>query len=66
MKNLFTYILIFFALNASIFGGVTGKIQGKVTDTDGVALPGANVMLDGTNRGMSSDLNGEYIFLSVK
>jgi len=65
MKHLFTFILFFFALNTSLFGGVTGKIQGKISDADGEPLPGANVMLEGTNRGMSSDLNGEYIFLSV-
>ncbi len=39
----------------------TGRISGKVTDTEtGGALPGANVLLKGTGLGASTDLNGRY------
>ncbi|HEY0668511.1 MAG TPA: TonB-dependent receptor, partial [Sphingobacteriaceae bacterium] len=35
-------------------------IQGTVTDKEGIALPGATIIIDGTNRGVISDINGEY------
>ncbi|MBI3580108.1 MAG: TonB-dependent receptor, partial [Ignavibacteriales bacterium] len=43
-----------------------GKLRGKVTDKEsGEALIGANVTVEGTSLGASSDVNGEYIILSV-
>ena len=32
-----------------IFAAVTGKIAGKVTDDAGTVLPGANIIIEGTN-----------------
>ncbi|HTY39281.1 MAG TPA: TonB-dependent receptor, partial [Bacteroidota bacterium] len=43
-----------------------GKLRGKVTDKEsGEALIGANVTVDGTNLGAATDVNGEYVILSV-
>jgi hypothetical protein len=43
-----------------------GKLRGTVTDKEsGEPLIGANVTIEGTSLGASSDLNGEYIILSV-
>jgi hypothetical protein len=43
-----------------------GKLRGKVTDREsGEALIGANVTVDGTNLGAATDVNGEYVILSV-
>lgn len=43
-----------------------GKLRGRVTDKEsGEPLIGANVTIDGTNLGASTDINGEYIILSV-
>ena len=43
-----------------------GKLRGRITDREsGEPLIGANVTIDGTTLGASSDLNGEYIILSV-
>ncbi|HEY4612355.1 MAG TPA: TonB-dependent receptor, partial [Bacteroidota bacterium] len=43
-----------------------GKLRGTVTDSQsGEPLIGANVIIDGTSLGASSDVNGEYIILSV-
>nr|AKQ03511.1 TonB-dependent receptor [uncultured Ignavibacteria bacterium Rifle_16ft_4_minimus_38087] len=43
-----------------------GKLRGRVTDKEsGEPLIGANVTIDGTSLGASSDLNGDYIILSV-
>ncbi|MDR1755667.1 MAG: SusC/RagA family TonB-linked outer membrane protein [Culturomica sp.] len=38
-----------------------GKISGRVTDEKGSPLPGATVMYTGTNIGVSTDINGEYL-----
>lgn len=44
----------------------TGKIVGKVTDAQsGEALIGANVLIDGTNFGAATDVNGDYLILNV-
>lgn len=43
-----------------------GKLRGKVTDREsGEALTGANVTIVGTSLGAATDLNGEYVILSV-
>ncbi len=44
----------------------TGKIAGKVTDKEnGQGLPGANVIIEGSNRGAAADLNGDFYILNV-
>ena len=48
-----------------VYAGVTGKIQGTVSDQNGQSLPGANIMLAGTNRGAAADANGFYIILNI-
>ena len=35
-------------------------VRGTVKDTDGMGLPGAAVMVQGTSRGTTSDLNGNF------
>ena len=37
-------------------------ISGKITDEAGEALPGANVLIQLTNLGAATDINGEYEF----
>ena len=45
----------------------TGKIYGTITDVEtGLPLAGANVVLEGTNRGTATDDNGNYFILNVK
>ncbi len=39
-----------------------GTIRGTVVDQTGQAIPGVNVVLDGTTLGTASDLDGEYSF----
>jgi hypothetical protein len=46
--------------------GQTGKIAGKVVDAQtGEPLPGANVILVGTQMGAAADAEGDYIILNV-
>ncbi len=43
-----------------------GKVRGKITDKEsGEPLIGANVIIEGTSLGASTDVEGEYIILSV-
>lgn len=43
-----------------------GKIAGKITDSNtGEPIPGANVLIEGTNIGAATDLNGEYFILNI-
>ena len=50
--------------NAS--AAVTGKIAGKVVDKEtGEPLPGANVIIVGTNYGAAADRNGDFYILNL-
>lgn len=43
-----------------------GKLRGRVTDKEsGEPLIGANVLIEGTSLGASSDVNGDYVILGV-
>lgn len=61
MKNLFILFLFF---QFSIIAQTT--ISGKITDNKGNPISGANIYLDGTYDGSSSDINGEFSFLTNK
>jgi hypothetical protein len=46
--------------------GTTGKLSGKVIDkTTKEPLIGANIMIEGTSLGGSSDVNGDYFVLNI-
>ena len=42
-----------------------GTVKGNVTDTKGIAIPYANVVLVGTTMGAAADVNGNYVISSV-
>ena len=53
-------------LPALLLAGTTGKIRGRVVDGETKEpLPGANIVVEGTTLGASSDLNGQYVLLNV-
>lgn len=58
MKNIFT--LLFLILSAATFAQQT--ISGKVTDEKGRPVTGANVFIEGTYDGDSSDEQGNFSF----
>lgn len=65
MKNIFTFLAIII-FSTSLFAGTTGKIKGKITDKENKeTLPGATIILSGTQLGATSDLNGEYYIINV-
>ena len=57
MKNILL-ILLFLASTAVHAQKIT--ITGTVTDEKGVTLPGATVLVKGTNQGVLTDINGKY------
>ena len=61
MKTKFTKIcvsfLMFFALTLSAYAQ---QITGTVSDENGVPLPGATVLVQGTSNGVSTDFDGNY------
>lgn len=58
MKNIFTLLVLFCASMA--FAQQT--VSGKVTDEKGNGVPGANVFIEGTYDGTSSDESGNFSF----
>jgi hypothetical protein len=54
-------------ITSNVLAGTKGKIAGIVTDQEtGEPLPGANVILENTTKGASSDENGYFYILNVQ
>lgn len=62
MKPIFT--LLFFALTSSGFG--QSVVSGKVTDQKNAAIPGANVFIEGSYDGTSTNAAGEFSFTTTE
>jgi hypothetical protein len=62
----FLVIAVMFTLTSILFASTTGKISGRVTDSStGEGLAGANIMIENSGRGTSSDENGNYFIINV-
>jgi len=59
MKQIFTILLILFISQLSFSQNI---ISGKITDAKGKPIAGANVFIEGTYDGNSSDENGNFSF----
>jgi hypothetical protein len=60
------YLLLPFVLFNLAFAQTTGKIVGVVRDTQTEeALPGANVVIEGTMLGAATDTDGYFVILRV-
>ena len=57
MKTFLKLFLMLFCVSS--FAQTT--VKGKITDDNGLPLPGANIIVVGTTTGTSSDLNGDYV-----
>ncbi len=69
MKHLYTIsfflLLVLFAAGPAF--SQSGFISGQITDTeDGEPLIGANVLIDGTNIGASTNIDGNFRILNVR
>jgi outer membrane receptor for ferrienterochelin and colicin len=66
MRILPIILLSVFFLTGICYAGTTGKIAGSVLDAQtGDPLPGANVIVEGTNLGAATDLSGNYTVLNL-
>ena len=66
MAKKWLLILILFGTTPALFSGITGKIIGHVADAEtGEPLPGANVIVEGTNFGAATDLEGDYFIINI-
>ncbi len=60
------FIVMLCLMNVFLFAATTGKIAGVVRDAEtGEALPGANLLIDGTMMGASADQNGRYFIVNI-
>ncbi|NOY61067.1 MAG: TonB-dependent receptor [Calditrichaeota bacterium] len=65
-KHVLLMLAVSMFFSTILFAGVTGKVSGVVKDKDtGEVLPGANVVVEGTNRGAAADANGNYLILNL-
>jgi TonB-linked SusC/RagA family outer membrane protein len=63
IKNMMKFlkqIQILFLLFLSIGAFAQQSVSGLITDSSGTPLPGVNVIIQGTNVGVSSDFDGNY------
>jgi TonB-dependent receptor len=59
-------LIIAFLLITACLTAQTGKISGVITDKNKETLPGANVLIVGTNLGAITDLDGNYTLNNIK
>ena len=65
-KILLIFLTILFYSQNFLIAGTTGKITGKVTDDKtGEPLPFVNILIEGTNLGAATDIDGNYVILNV-
>ncbi len=49
-----------------LYSGTTGKLTGVVTEAEtGQPLPGCNIIIEGTQLGAASDMNGRFFILNI-
>ena len=62
----YRFIILFsFLFNISL-GGTTGKLSGIITETNSDnVLIGCNIIINGTDLGTASDINGQYFLLNI-
>ena len=66
LKTLSIFALSLLVGAGASYAATTGKVQGTVRDAQtGEVVPGANVVIDGTQRGAVTDTDGFFIILLV-
>jgi len=66
VKKFLVINFIFLFASFSLFGGITCKISGNINDaTTGEPLPAANVVIEGTDMGAASDMDGDYFIINI-
>jgi len=66
MKRFMSFLLIILLVSVVAFAGTTGKIRGTVVDAStGEGLPGATVLVEGTQLGAAASYDGSFFILQV-
>jgi len=60
-----TTLLTFLMMFAAVVSYAQSEVKGHVTDENGVALPGVNVLVKGTTTGTATDASGAYVLKNV-
>ena len=67
MKTKFNVILtLVLALVVQISFAQNKNVSGIVSDDNGIPLPGATVIIDGTSSGVSTDFDGNYSIMATE
>ena len=53
-------LLLTVLISLTLIGSAQSQITGRVIDPDGGALPGVNVIIQGTTNGTLTDIDGKY------
>jgi isoaspartyl peptidase/L-asparaginase-like protein (Ntn-hydrolase superfamily) len=64
MKKLFTLLFMVSAVLLT-HAQQRGQIAGRVSDSENLAMPGANVYVESLKTGAVSDVNGDYTIVDV-
>ena len=57
---------IFLAVPLALQAQTSGTLEGTVTDENGEGIPGATVLVIGTSRGASTDVNGKFLIAGIR
>ena len=62
LKKFYTYltVVLLLVLTAGIVQAQDTQVSGTILDETGMPLPGVSILLKGTTRGTTTDLNGKY------
>jgi hypothetical protein len=64
MKTKFSTIVMMTFMMIFQWSFAQQNISGNVSDSDGVPIPGATVLVVGTNNGVSTDFDGNYSIMA--
>lgn len=59
-NNLQTFLALFLALLVQVSFAQVKSLSGTVVDEEGLALPGVNILIQGTTQGTQTDFEGHY------
>ncbi len=63
MRRIFFLSIVLLSLLSLNIAGQEREITGKVTDSEGIPIPGAAVLAEGTTKGTITDFDGNYFIL---
>lgn len=64
--SLFTTLLLIVSVPVGLWAATTGKLAGRVLDANtGDPLAGVNILIEGTQIGAATDLDGSYFVLNI-